>query len=319
MLPVGVGAAIVTRTPWPAIGGAVAFYALMLVSMIPSRAWLELDGTLAKLSWRAPLRVAKTAVGRWVLGGVDTPTGALLVLIGDDGTRVRVGGRDHDGVGYPRDARARSIDLAIDLDDFDSLAGLLGVTRARTGLEVELIASSQTARGIMRTMAPWILSLVTLCGLGAVLAMTSAGDRLASSPDGAIVLGSITGAIALLGLIATVARSLRVKRPSWIVRVSDAGLAIARGDDAREDARAAWAAVRAEPRRYLVRSRGGTTTLPALVLAIGARELVIGAYDSGQGWPDDTPRVRRAPPWLAGGAQWAGLIAVLRERGALRV
>jgi hypothetical protein len=304
--------------PWLVIGGMLGAYALMMIAMIPRRASITVDGREVRASWRArPLRVESIDVGRWVLGAIDTPTGALLVLRGDGG-RLRVGGSHHDGAGYARDARARGVDFAIDAAAFDELAALLGVARGDPDeLAVELVRSSQSAGGLFATMAPWIVTLLVLSAGGVALGLTGAGDWIMRQPHGVAILGGATTAIAILGIAITTIRSMRAKAPSLIVRGTGAGLALVRaGGD--ELARAPWSAVRAEPRRHVTHGRGGPFTAAALVLAIGDESLAIGAYDAGDGWPDETPRIRRAPRWLAGGAQWSRLIAELRAHGALR-
>jgi hypothetical protein len=325
---VAIAAAIVVLTagdhgervvPWLVIGGMIGAYVVMVVAMSPRRASITVEGREVRASWRArPLRVESITAGRWVLAAIDTPTGAMLVLHGDDGARLRIGGQHHDAAGYARDARARSVDFAIDAAPFDELAAMLGVPRGDAdSLEVELVRSSQSARGLLGTMAPWLLTIVAVSFLGGGLALSGAGEWIERRPYGTAILGGATVAVVILGIVITMVRSLRAKPPSWIVRATAAGLVLARADG-DERARAPWSAVRAEPRRHVTHGRGGTSTVAAIVLAIGDESLTIGAFDMGEPWPDETPRLRRAPPWLAGGAQWSRLIAELRAHGALR-
>jgi hypothetical protein len=212
----------------------------------------------------------------------------------------------------------RAVDLAIDADDFDALAAQLGVARGDTReVEVELIKSSQTAGGLARMMGPWLLTMLGLSIGGVLLGVTGVGERVVSTRHGNEILGAIVLAIVIAGITLTVVRNARAAAPARIVRVTDDGLAL-EDADARVLARASWAEVTAARQRHLVRARTGTTTVAVLALAIGGESLVIGAYDAGDGWPDDVPRVRRAPRWLAGGAQWARLLAALAAHRRLQ-
>jgi hypothetical protein len=306
------------------LGGMALFYALMIGSMLPRKAAITIEGGAVQVSWRQrPLRVARIEVGRWVMPAIDTATGMLLELVGDDGARLRIGGSDHDGRGYPRGAGVRAVDVAVTAGDFDAIARELGVARRDPReLRMALVRSSQSAGGVLGMMAPWLLTIAALSVLGVGLGMSGLGERLQASPHGMVIIGAGTMAVIAIGIGATVTRSLRVRAPGLELVADDGGLVLIEpgrpgaADMDREVARAPWPAVRAAMRAYVVRMKGSTWTMPALELAIGDHALVCAAW-AHTAWPGEVARLRRAPRWLAGAPQWSAMVAALQARGRL--
>ncbi len=297
--------------PWFGIGGMIVFYVFLFLGFRTRPATIEVDGGQVRVSWRAEARrVARVAPGRWVLGGIDTPMGMLLEIGDDRGGRLRVGGEAHDGRGYANEAPARrSVDIAVGADDFDRIAATLGVARTRAAPALELVRSSQSAGGLLGTMAPWLLTIVVVSALGVTLGVTGLGDAV--SP---LVLGGGTMAIVLLGLIVTVVRSNRVRAPALVLQADEAALLITeRGETTAHP----WSAVRAEARQHVVRMKGSSWTMPALALALGDRTLELVAWGGKADWPGPVPSLRRAPRWLAGMAQFEAFLSVLRDRRML--
>jgi len=300
--------------PWVAIGGFVVFFGLMLASVMPRPATVEVSAGQVRTSWGAAIAVQRVEVGRWLMAAIDTPIGVLLEVVGADGARLRIGGEGHDGRGYVRDPSERapvlarrSVDIAVPRDDLDGIALVLGVVRVPGELVVELVPNSQSARGALRTIGPWFATIAVVSALGVTAAMIGAGTTITSA---------LIGVLVVAGLAWTIVRASRVRPPEITLQAGDHGLAMI---DRTGTTSVPWSAVRAAPRIHIVRSKGSSWTMPALELTLGDRALAFcawgGELDSA-GWSSDVPRLRRVR-WLAGPPQFASLLAELRRRGCI--
>ncbi|MBL9015164.1 MAG: hypothetical protein JNL83_13355 [Myxococcales bacterium] len=314
-----VGARAEAALPWLVAPGVVGFLVASILSTLPRRVQVALDGHQLIASWRKqPLAVERVTVGRWVLGGVDTACGLAVHLTGPGG-RVVIGALDHDGEGYRLDAPpVRATDVDIAAADLDTLLGALGIVRDRAPgpLVVELTRSSQTAGGALGMMAPWFATIAIVAAFGLTIGLTGIADRIQRAPGGPLVLGGVTLAMVVVGLVVTFRRHGRVRLPELALQVTPEALVLVR-PGGEEVARAAWSDVSAEPRQHVMHSRYGRYVIPVLLLSIGGNRLAIGAWHHGLAWPFEAPR-HRSPRHLAGAPWWPRLVEALHARGAIR-
>lgn len=295
--------------------GAVGYFIATIVAMIPQQISLELEGTRLT-SWRGPIEIARTELGSWVVPGIDAATGLAIRVCGEGGS-LRIGGEKHDGEGYVLTGPpARSVDCHLAKADFDQLAAALGIQRGEAGpLVVPLVRSSQSLSGVVRMMAPWLLTITILGVGGAVLGNTVVGEQVLQSANGQLAIALVSGGLAVVGIGVMFARGRRVRLPELELRFDDDALIIARGEAVT---RAAWSTLTVEKLRYSVSSRAGTYTMPVLSLRSGdARPLRIGAWDTTLAWTDEPAKTWRGPTWIVGAAKWPKLLDALRRHHRL--
>lgn len=298
-------------------GGALGFFICAMAAIIPTRVRLEVEAGRLTPSWGRPLRVSSVEVGTWVLGGLDTAIG-LVAYVRGDGRTVRVGGTGHAGEGYAlTGAPTRVVDCQLEGADLDALLATLGARRDSTGpLVITLVKNSQTASGVVGMILPWLLTMVLASVFSALASTTPLLAWL-----GMTGMAICAGAIVLTGLVVTIVRSMRVRRPGRALRLDHRELTLEdlAGATARELARARWDAVTAVPLTYRLKMKGSSYDMPVLELTLGAAApIVVGAWDQQQAWPAETTRTKRGAPWLVGAPQWGRLVGALRARGRLR-
>lgn len=298
--------------PYVAGAGVLGYFVATIVAMIPQQVSLELAGRTLAPSWRGPLEVERVEVGPWVLAGIDAATGLAVTLRGRGGT-LRIGGERHAGEGYRLGAPTRSVDCHLPPSAFDDLVGALGVVRGEPGpLAVPLVRSSQSFGGVVRTMAPWLVTITVIGTLGVVAGNT----QLVATFDGQLVLAAICGGIALAGMGWMVVRGRRVRMPELELRDEPDALVI---DDLRgHAARIAWPEITVERLTHTVTSRIGSYAMPVLVLGLpGRKPLRLGAWDTQLAWPGQSAKTWRGPAWIVGAAKWPALLDALRRHGRL--
>jgi hypothetical protein len=309
--------------PWLATAAALGFFAATVISVLPRAVRITLDGDMVSASWRRPipLHECRFELGRLVLGGIDTPCGMALHIIGR-GKPLSIGVLEHAGEGYAIVAApVRQVDCHVSLAQFDALLAAFGIHRGAPSRElvVELTRSSQTIGGVFGMMLPWFATIGAAGMFGVIVGTTGIGDRLQRMPYGPAALGAMTLAIVLSGLVITVMRQQRVRLPELELRATDGGVELHRVDGPLV-ARAPWSAVRATPRTYRLSTRsGGSYAFPVLDLSIGdgAAPLLFGAWDTSLAWPFDAKAEFWSPRFLAGSAPWRKLVAELQTRGLL--
>lgn len=301
--------------PWISSASAIGFFVAVLISMIPRRVSVTVDGTLVTASWlKRPFVVEAVALGRLVQAGVDTDIGVVAHLHGE-GSHVRIAGTGHTGAGHRLDAPAvRSADCTITAAELDELLALFSVARqpTRSEIVVALTLNQQSARGLFTTMAPWIATIATAGIFGVTLGATGLGDTLSRTPTGRAFMTGVTVAIVVVGLAVTIKRSLRVKAPSHELWLTKSELQF-REATGTEIWRAAWSHVRAVRQRYVYAVKGSRHTFPVLEITVadGTPPLRIGVWDSRLVFSGDPPRTRRSPRFLVGAPHWPGLIRKL--------
>lgn len=297
--------------PWCAFSGLIAFWVLMVLAMRSRPASLEVEGRRLRVSWQdRPIDAEHVAAGRWVLSALDTPEGVLLEIRGGR-RRVWIGGERHDARGYPNEARPRrSVDLALSADDLDRLARELDVPRAASGATIELVRSSQSAGGMLRTMGPWLATIVVVSAFGVTAGVTGVAERLPPW-----MLGAITAALVIGGLGWTIVRSSIPRAPALVLRASERGVDVT---ERGETTTIPWGAVHGAARQHVVRAKGSTSTMPALELSLGDREVALAGWAATSSW-GVVPTLRRSPRWLAGASQFQALVDELHRRGRLTV
>ncbi|MCE9572864.1 MAG: hypothetical protein K8W52_06885 [Deltaproteobacteria bacterium] len=315
------GAAALAWVPYLAIAGVLALMASVVVAAVARDATLDIDGPSLRPSWRPELTIEQPpTMGRLVMAGLDTPVG-VVVHLGNARERITVGCTGHAGSGFATSGDpVRTADFELGRADFARFLELAAPARVdRDHLAIGLVPSSQTTAGILRMMGPWLLTIAAASAFGLVVGLTGLDEQLMQRRYGMYVIGGITMGIVLGGLTWTIVHNSRIKKPRRELRLDPGGM-IAMRIDTREPvelARAGWSAITAEPRRFVVRGRGSTTTLPALVLTIGELELVVATWDSTHAWSHEVAKARRSPPWLIGGPEWPLLIAALHAHGRL--
>ena len=315
-----VGAGAADLAPWLLFVGAFAWMVTGLLAVRPRPATLALEGGALVASWRKrPLVVREVVLGRWVLAGVDTTIGLVAHVRGDGGA-LRIGGKESDGEGYTLGAApARSVDCTLAPADFTRCLSALGVVRDDVRvhlLQIPLTRNRLTFGGALGGMWPWLLTIVACAGYGFILDRTGLDSELMRRPGGTWILGGIAMAIVLLGLTLTIVRASRVRRAAFELHADAITLALVRKDGKRLAA-APWSAVHGLRQRYHMRTRSGTTILPALELVIGDHApLRLALWDPASAWSEDVPRAK-TPRLLIGVPEWRRLVALLRQHQRL--
>lgn len=315
------GGAAIGWLPYLGIAGVGGLMISVVVAAVPRDATLDLEGASVRPSWRDALtNDAPPILGRLVMAGLDTPVG-VVVYLGRPGARITVGCLGHAGTGLAiTGPPVRTADFELGRADFARFLAQVAPARVeRDHVVIGLVPSSQTARGLVGTMGPWLVTIAVASGFGLVVGATGLDEQLMARQDGVFVMGGITAAIVLTGLVWTIVHNHRIKRPTRELRLDPRGVIAVRTDAAApvELARASWAALTAAPRRHVVRGRGMAMTIPALALTLGEVELVVAAWDPTQAWPNEVAKTRRSPPWLVGTTEWSVLVAALRAHGRL--
>ena len=308
--------------PWVGIPAMAVFVGLIIASMVPRPATLSVDDGAVRVSWRERpiLRSGlQIAIGRQVSAGLDTPVGLVAHLHGDGG-KLRIGGHGHPGAGLRVDgASARTVDFQLTAADFDRFVGALQAARGRADEElvIGLLRSPQSAAGMWIMMAPMLVTLMLAAAFDVTLSASGLGDLLQRTQAGRVAMTATIIVILAAGLLVTVMIGLRVRRPALSLRISAAGIVLARTAGG-EVARAPWSQVWAEASDHQVIGRYLSGIYPALELRIGdSPSLALSAWDASQAWPMRVPRRPRAPPYVVGAPQWSQLVAALREHRRL--
>ncbi len=299
--------------PWVVGVGALGFFIASLYAMVPAQVAIAIDGKIVTPSWRRAITAERIAVGNWVLPGIGAATGLAVTIRGPGGT-LRIGGEAHDGEGYTLGAPTRTIDCQLPKQDFEDLLAALGIARGPSGpLAVPLLRSTQSFGGIVRGMAPW---LVTITVIGAFNLVVGAwGEAVLASPDGQLVIGAICGGVAIFGIGWMIVRGRRIRTPELELREEPDALVLhdMRGGSSRAD----WKAIAIEKLIHSVSSRAGTFSMPVLVLTMPDRKLRLGAWDTQLAWPGQPAKTWRAPTWIVGAAKWPKLLDALKRHGRL--
>jgi hypothetical protein len=286
------------------IAGLVAGFA---IAFWPLQVALEADrGRL--VVGKHEIREPRVEVGNWVIPGADVSLGVVAHVRGDGGA-IAVGARGHMGDGLVFRARpVRVVDVQVAPNQLDQLLAALGIELARatpgSPLVVPLVRSSQNARGVLRMMTPWMLTILVIT-VGSI-AVASSSFGLAHT--NVMVLGIVV--VVATGLTWTIVRAMRVREPDFELRVGERGLGLARpfGD---EVSHTPWSEVRAERRSYRPSDWIGRP-LPIIVLGLADRRIRIGCWSPEHAWSDDVARAR-APAWLVGDAPWQRFVEALRD------
>ncbi len=265
------------------------------------------DGVLTASWLRAPVRPSVVRIGRWVQMSLDTPVGIVAQVHGPGGS-LRIGAREPLAAAYRLDGpRTQLVDCHLPAPEFDALVALLGVQPGpvAAGLTFELVPP----RRPLRTMAPWLLTMVFTAVVGLGL------SALAISP---MAIGVVSVIILVGGLVATMLDWWRIREPIHELRLGSEGIALAE-PSGQERQRAPWQAVRAVPTTGIMRMKGGPFVYPTLELTLGvATPIVVGAWDRSLAWTDPMERRRRTPDWLVGSADWPRLVGALESHGCFR-
>lgn len=318
LIAVGLGASGETQiAPYIGGAGAVAYFVATIVAMIPQQVSLEIKGRAIRPSWSPEFEREHVTLSILVAPGLDAAMG-LAVEIRGAGGKVRIGGERHDGEGYRVTGKpVRSVECALPRDTFDELLAAVGVERGPPGpLAIPLIRSTQSLGGLLRGMAPWLITISLLGVFGIVLGNTTWGEELMKSEGGQLVIAVVCGGIAVIGIGGMIVRGRRVRRPALELRFDKEALIVA--DTRREtEARVPWADIAIEKLTYNVSSRYGAFSVPLLVLVMPQKKLRLGAWDTGLAWPGEPSKTWRGPHWLVGAAKWPKLLDALKRHGRL--
>lgn len=303
--------------PWLAGIGAVGFFIASLYAMVPQQVTIAIAGKTVTPSWRTAIAAERIELGNWVLAGIGAATGLVVTVRGPGGT-LRIGGEGHDGEGYPLGAPVTTVDCQLPKQDFEELVTALGIERGPSGpLAVPLIRHTQSFVGLVRGMAPWLVTISVLGVFGIVVGNTAWGEAMLRSPDGQLVMVAVCGGVAVFGVGWMIVRGRRVRLPELELRDERDALII---HDTRRDTqeRAAWNTITVEKRTHSVSSRVGSYSMPVLVLTIPDRKpLRLGAWDTTLAWQGEPAKTWRAPTWIVGAAKWPKLLDLLKRRSRL--
>jgi hypothetical protein len=303
------------------LAGAGGLVVSAVVAMIPRAATLALEGGAVRPSWRPGFTIdQQPTAGRLVLAGVDAPVGVVIHLDGG-GAHLSVGCAGHPGTGFAitRDP-VRAADFELGRADFARFIEQVQPAPATPGrIAIGLVLSSQSAGGVLRMMAPWLITMVVASAFGLVVGATGLAEQAMASKNGVFLIGGATMAIVLTGLAFTILRAQRVRKPGLELHLDQAGIAVVRlGKGAPvEVARAPWTGITAAAQRHRISGKGFSMILPVLALRIGELDLAAGAWDGQLAWPGEVAKARRSPRWLIGAPEWPLLVAALRQHGRL--
>ncbi len=289
--------------PYLVGAGGLGYVVAMIVAMIPQHVTLAVTAGELVPSWRPPER-GSPVLGTWVVSGIDAPMG-LVLRVG----ALRIGGDGLDGAGYSVvGAATRTVDCTVERDAFEAICAAVGLRKGDLGpVVVPLVRSSQSASGLLRTMAPWLLTMAVVSVLGVVAGQSD----LMTTRTGQLVLTTVTLMIVVVGIAAMFIRSRRIRAPELELRVTPDALVLARCGG-ESISHTPWSAVLAERRRFTQTSRTGSYTMPLLVLTLEGHEpLRLGAWDTRLAWPGDIEKAWRGPRWIVGSAVWPRLIEEL--------
>lgn len=271
------------------------------------------DGEL-RLSWRAhPLRVsgAEVVFGQWrEVAPVFTVKGTVAFILYRR-RAVIVGGIDHDGHGYRLDGRATTrVDLSVDRNDFDRLLAAMRVSPDPSQLAadavVDLTRNAQSPRSALRTLAPWLITILVIGGFGLSVGFTSFGHQLEHDPHGTTVVGAVITVAIIAGLLWTF---IAYHRPSQslALQLRSDELVLTRLGRGKVIARAPWNRVTAIRRRKIHTSKYGRSYMDIVELRItGCKPLRIGVWvRSGSEWGS---RTYRGAHYAVGQPHWRRLI-----------
>src|SRR5262249_51837989 len=151
---------------WLAGAGVLGYLIGTFAAMIPQDVTLEGSRDEVIPSWRPPVRAHDVRLGLWVVAGSDAAMGVVAHL-----GNLTIGGEQHSGDGYSLAGPAsRSVDCQLPAADFDALVAALGVRKGAPGpLVIPLVVSSQSARGVLRTMLPWLATMAVAGAFGLVV------------------------------------------------------------------------------------------------------------------------------------------------------
>jgi hypothetical protein len=298
-----------TIAPYVGGAGALGFFVSTIAAMSPQQVTLAVAPGEIVPSWRPGVR-GTPELGSWVAPGIDAPMG-LVLRVG----ALRIGGDGHDGAGYDiRGAATRTVDCHVGRDDFEALCAAVGVRKGALGpVVVALVRSSQSAGGVLRVMAPWLLVMVAV----SALSIAAGPSAVMATRTGQLALTLAMAAIVVVGIAVMMLRSRRVRAPELELRVEPDALVLAR-PGGELISRTPWSAVTTERRRFTQTSRAGSYTMSLLVLTLAGHEpLRLGAWDTRLAWPDAPERAWRGPKWIAGAAMWPRLVDELRRHHRL--
>ncbi len=306
------------------IGAPVFFWVTVVVANIPRSGVAQLGpaGELG-LSWLSRPTVIGGGVsfGRWVeVAPLHTMKG-MIAFVPYGHRTVRIGGLDHDGLGYRLDVPSSTkCDFWLDRADFDRLLAHLDqrpdpVLAAEP--VVDLIGNTQRPRGLLRMMAPWLITIAVLSGFGVFLGLTGLGDQIEATPESRVILASVTVVVVLLGIVWT-ALAARGAPSDVVLLHLLPGEVVLTGPPWRpgELARADWAAVSAAVHTKTIASRYGRSSMAVLELRIAQQKpLLIGAWTAKP--PKQATPTRHNARYMIGNAQWGTLLTALRRHHCL--
>ncbi|MEV4319892.1 hypothetical protein [Actinocrispum sp. NPDC049592] len=260
--------------------------------------------------------------GRWVeVAPLHTMKG-MIAFIPYGHRTVKIGGLDHDGLGYRLDVPSSTkCDFWLDRADFDRLLAHLNqhpdpVLAAEP--VVDLIGNTQRPRGLLRMMAPWLITIAVLSGFGVFLGLSGLGDQIDVTPRGRFILASVTVVVVLLGILWTALSARGAPSDVVLLHLRPEGVVLT-GPSWRpgELARADWTAVSATIHTKSIASRYGRSTMAVLDLRIaGHKPLLIGAWTAKP--PKHATPTRHNARYMIGTGQWQTLLTTLRRHHRVR-
>lgn len=316
LVVVGGGGTLIVQAQGPALAGVIGASLLTVAAMVPRRVALEVTREMLRLGGRERA-IARVELAPWLFAGAGIAIGTVAILHGDRG-RVRIGGLNHDGEGYPLAARGEtSVDVEVRAAELDAILGELGFQRGPRGPALVLLARNPSTVGhALRFHVLPIMGFMSIVMAGGLaLGGSGLGQQLGRTQAGQLAMGFVGVAVAIGFVVWQLLRFRRGQRPARELHCQDLGLVLARAGG-RVLVRTGWSEVRAEPRKQQVRA---LSWMPVLVLHLGRKRLRLGVRDTRLLWRDRTATTLFEPTWLVSAAHWEQLVDALRTRGRLCV
>jgi len=266
----------------------------------------ELELRLGSTVWTG--RVVRTELVPWLLAGLGTVHGAILLLHTIDAAgKEKTLSLAAPEVAAPTNAHAaKQVDPVMFTD-----------TGALRDLIAQLHTSTQTSEGprqnnvfllvrrpgfasSLRTMVPWLGTILTVSVLGALL-----GDVMVSHPMGPALVGVLLVTVIGLGIWRTI-RGASQPKPQFVLTVGsqDAQLHDPNGD-------LLWRTSRPPVTRetYVYRTKYGSYRFPVLRIGVDGEQISVAVWDPRYARASDP--VGAAPDYLVGVPDWQRLCDVM--------
>jgi hypothetical protein len=269
----------------------------------------DLELRVGKTVWTG--RVVRTELVPWLLAGLGTVHGAILLLHTVDAAgKERTLSLAAPEVAAPANAHGTKQPQPVMFTDTVALRELIAqlhthaaVTDISEGISksnVFLLVRRPGFASSLRTMAPWFGTMLTMAVLGVLL-----GDVMTSHPMAPVLIGALLIGVIGVGMWRTIRRASQPK-PQFVLTVGS--------QDAQlhdPDGKPLWRASRPAVTRetYVYSTKYGSYRFPVLRIGADGDQLSIAVWDPRYARASDP--VGSAPAYLVGVPDWQRLCDVM--------